>query len=169
MTAYYFGDWIKEIREIFDLSQADLSRKTNNVICQSTISSWERREIKTPSIRNISIVTQSLGIPLSNVPWSYLDLEFNNEEGTRCCEVTKRFSLYDMPKATSVKTFEGQTYELKGFIGIEKDSGEVKHITDLYYRTKTVVSDSKILAKRKNEDDELIKIKGVKKLNVQNK
>lgn len=162
---YYFGDWIKEQRQILQISQAELSDKTNNVVKQSTISMWESGEIRTPSLRNIWTIAKSLGIPLSNVPWDYLDFGFDNDVGeTRCNGVKERFSLYDLPKATSLRTFEGETYELKGFIGIEKESGEVRHITDLYYRTRTVVSDSKLLAKRKGENSELIKTKVRKKV-----
>lgn len=162
---YYFGDWIKEQRQILQISQAELSDKTNNVVKQSTISMWESGEIRTPSLRNIWTIAKSLGIPLSNVPWDYLDFGFDNDVGkTRCNGVKERFSLYDLPKATSLRTFEGETYELKGFIGIEKESGEVRHITDLYYRTRTVVSDSKVLAKRKGENSELIKTKVRKKV-----
>lgn len=158
---FYFGDWIKEQRQIFGLSQTELSLKTDKKITQSTISMWERKEIRTPSIRNIWTITHSLGIPLSNVPWCYLDLGFNDDE-TRCCKVKERFGLYDLPSASAVKTFEGKVYELKGFVGIEKDTGEIKHITDLYYRTKTVVSESSVLAKRKKESDDLVKVKGVR-------
>lgn len=162
---YYFGDWIREQRQILRLSQADLSDKTKNVVQQSTISMWETGEIKTPSLRNIWTITKSLGIPLSDVPWDYLDFGFDNDdEETRCNGVKERFSLYELPKAESVKTFDGKTYELKGFIGVEEESGEVKHITDLYYRTRTVVSDSKVLAKRKGKDSELLKVAIKKKL-----
>lgn len=161
---YYFGDWIREQRQIFQLSQADLSKITDNKIKQSTISMWERREIIAPSLRNIWTIAQSLGIPLSNIPWDYLDFGFDNEQESRCDGVKERFSLYELPKAESIKTFDGKTYELKGFIGVEQGSGEVKHITDLYYRTKTVVSDSKVLAKRKGKDSELVKVAIKKKL-----
>lgn len=162
---YYFGDWIKEQRQILQISQADLAIRTNNTIKQSTISMWENREIKTPSLRSIWRVAKSLGIPLSNVPWDYIEFDFEDEKvESRCDGVKERFSLYDLPKATSLRTFEGETYELKGFIGIEKESGEVRHITDLYYRTRTVVSDSKVLAKRKGGNSELIKTKVRKKV-----
>lgn len=155
MQSFYFGDWIKEQREIFGLSQAELSSLTNNRIKQSTISMWESKEVLTPSIRNIWSITNALGIPLSNVPWNYLDLGFKDEDGARCERVKERFRLYDLPNANSVKTFEGKTYDLIGSVGIEQDSGEIKHVTDLYYRAKTVVSDSKILARRKTVNDEL--------------
>lgn len=156
MESFYFGDWIREQREIFGLSQADLSSKTNNRIKQSTISMWESKEILTPSIRNIWTITNALGIPLSNVPWNYLDLGFKDEDESRCGIVKERFRLYDLPNANSVRTFEGKTYDLIGSVGIEKDSGEIEHVTDLYYRAKTVVSDSKILARRKTVDEELV-------------
>lgn len=150
---FYFGDWIKEQRDIYGLSQAKLSGLTNGKIKQSTISMWESREVLTPSIHNIWSITNALGIPLSNVPWDYLDFN-ENEKG--CVIVKERFRLYDLPNANSVRTFEGNTYDLIGSVGIEKATGEVRHVTDLYYRAKTVVSDSKILARRKNEDAELI-------------
>ncbi|RKD26517.1 hypothetical protein BEP19_16770 [Ammoniphilus oxalaticus] len=70
----------------------------------------------------------------------------------------QRFRLYDLPRANSVKTFEGEVYRVVGSIGIEKESGEVRHITDLYYRAKTVVSQTKIVAKRKHAEEELKKI-----------
>lgn len=156
MQPFYFGDWIKEQREIFGLSQAELSSLTNNRIKQSTISMWENKEVLTPSIRNIWTVTNVLGIQLSNVPWSYLDLGFKDDEESRCEIVKERFGLYDLPKANSVRTFEGKTYDLIGSVGVEKESGEIRHVTDLYYRAKTVVSDSKILARRKTIDEELL-------------
>lgn len=161
---YYFGDWIREQRTILQISQAELSNKTNNVVKQSTISMWESGEIRAPSLRNIWTIAKSLGIPLSNIPWDYLDFGFDDDVGTRCNGVKERFSLYELPKAESVRTFDGKTYKLKGFIGVEQESGEVKHITDLYYRTRTVVSDSKVLAKRKGKDSELMKVEIEKKL-----
>lgn len=161
--SYYFGDWIKEQRDFFELTQKDLSEITQNKITQSIISMWERKEIIIPSIQNIITVTESLNISLQSVPWDHFTLEEENE--ARCVEMKKRFSLYELPSACSVKTFEGKTYDLKGFVGIEKHTGEVKHITDLYYRAKTVVSESKLLAKRRKENEELIKEKREKKLN----
>ncbi|OES43379.1 hypothetical protein BA724_14090 [Domibacillus iocasae] len=71
-------------------------------------------------------------------------------------------SLYELPTCDSVKTFEGKTYKLKGFMGIEQSSGEVEHVSELYYRTRTVVTNNCVVAKRKNVNDELQKIKGKK-------
>ena len=156
--SYYFGDWLKEQRVLFDLTQKDLSMITQNKIKQNVISMWERKEIVIPSIQNILTVTEALDIPLQSVPWDHLVL---HEEDN---EMKERFGLYELPTASSVKTFEGKTYDLKGFVGIEKDSGEVKHITDLYYRAKTVASESKLLAKREKKNQELFKLKNEKKL-----
>lgn len=78
--------------------------------------------------------------------------------------MAERFCLYDLASASSVKTFEGKIYRLKGYLGIEQDSGEVRYISDLYYRTRSVVSDKQLLAKRKRPEDELLKVKGFKKV-----
>nr|WP_328822953.1 hypothetical protein [Planococcus soli] len=78
--------------------------------------------------------------------------------------MTERFHLYDLATASSLKTFEGKTYELKGAVGVEKDSGEVRHIADLYYRTRSVISDKRLLAKRKNAHEELLRVNGIKKV-----
>lgn len=78
--------------------------------------------------------------------------------------MAERFFLYDLASASSLKTFEGKTYELKGAVGIEKDSGDIRHITDLYYRTRSVISDKRLLAKRKHATDDLLKVNGVKKV-----
>lgn len=160
---FYFGDWILEQRKIRGLSQTALVSLTNHQIPQSTISSWERKEILTPSIKNIWIISNALNVPLSDIPWNYLNLGFS-EEKTGGCVVKEKFSLYELPTASSVKTFDGKIYELKGFVGVERETGEIKHITDLYYRTRTVVADSKILAKRKKQDEDLVKVKREKKI-----
>ncbi|OGX77808.1 hypothetical protein A6395_15380 [Exiguobacterium sp. SH31] len=67
--------------------------------------------------------------------------------------------MKELPQADSVRTFDGKTYELHGFLGIERESGEAVQLTQLYYRIRTVVSDSHVLAKRKNPDDELVHVK----------
>lgn len=157
---FLFADWLREQREIRKLSQDQLSELTNGEISQNTISSWENSKT-IPSIRNIAVIAHSLQMSLSNIPWDYIDFGVPNESHSI---VKERFSLYDLPAADSLKTFEGKVYELKGFVGIEKDSGQVEHVTDLYYRTRTVVSNSTILAKRKNINDELTKVKRKKKV-----
>lgn len=82
----------------------------------------------------------------------------------RCNLMAERFYLYDLASASSLKTFEGKTYEIKGAIAVEKDSGEVRHIADLYYRTRSVIFNKRLLAKRKNAHDELLRVNGVKKV-----
>ncbi len=78
--SYYFGDWLKEQRVHFDLTQKDLSAITMNKITQSVISMWERKEICIPSIQNILTVTEALGIPLQSVPWDHLVLDEEENE-----------------------------------------------------------------------------------------
>lgn len=166
--SYYFGDWIREQRELAGLTQKELAEKTQNKIKQNTISMWERKDIAIPSIQNILIITDALGLSLRSVPFDHFNLEVkktsNKNKGRERIKVKERFGLYDLPSASSVRTFDGKTYQLKGFIGVETKTGEVKHITDLYYNVRSVVKDSKFLAKRKNENEELIRVKGLKKI-----
>lgn len=150
--SYYFGDWLKEQREIYGLTQEHVAQVCG--IKQSTISMLESKGSVTPSVRSMWIITKGLGIPLSELPWDCLDFEWKEEEpGGE--HVKERFGLYDLPHAHSVKTFEGKIYNLIGAVGIETESGEVRHITDLYYAAKTVVARSTVLAKRKTVDEEL--------------
>jgi len=44
-------------------------------------------------------------------------------------------------------------------VGIEKETGEIEKVTELYYRARTVVKNNHVIAKRKNETDELKKVK----------
>lgn len=165
MKSYYFGDWIKEQRHSAGITQQELAEKTKLKVTQGTISMWERKEIAIPSIRNILLIVEALDLTLRSVPFDHFDLSLGKnrvEKGS--VEMKERFSLYELPTASSLRTFEGEIYELKGFVGIERTSGEVKHITDLYYNTKTVARENEFLAKRKSIDDELIKVKGHKRL-----
>lgn len=168
MSNYYFGDWIKEQRESAGLTQKKLAERTGNKITQSTISMWERREIAVPSIQNVLIIVKAFNLTLRSVPFDHFNLSLEktgNKIVYKGCEkVKERFSLYELTTATSLKTFEGKTYELKGFVGVEQSTGEVKHITDLYYNARTVARESEFLAKRKKENDELMKVKGHKRL-----
>ena len=159
----WFGDWVKEQRTALGISQSELSDRTGNQIPQSTISMWEQRKNENPSAQNVKLLVESLGIKMTNFPWEHVLFKDKNTEA-RCNQMAERFYLYDLASASSLKTFEGKTYELKGAIGVEKDSGDVRHITDLYYRTRSVISDKRLLAKRKNVNDELVKVNGIKKV-----
>lgn len=159
----WFGDWIKEQRIAIGISQTELSVRTGNQIPQSTISMWEQRKHENPTAQNVRLLVESLGIPMSNFPWDHVLFKDKHTE-VRCNQMTERFHLYDLATASSLKTFEGKTYELKGAVGVEKDSGEVRHIADLYYRTRSVISDKRLLAKRKNAHEELLRVNGIKKV-----
>lgn len=160
------GDWIRSEREQRGLFQSQLAALTNYEVSQSAISQYERNEIKDPSIKNLFAIAKALKIPFGEIPWGILEQETQKETGSGSLG-KERFSLYELPTADSIRTFEGKTYDMKGFIGIETETGEVEHVTDLYYRTKTVVSGNVVLAKRKNANDELVRVTNRKKLKAQ--
>lgn len=145
------------------ISQSELSDRTGKQIPQSTISMWEQRKNENPTAQNVRLLVESLGISMKNFPWEHVWFKDKNTEA-RCNQMAERFYLYELASASSLKTFEGKTYELKGAVGVEKESGEVRHIADLYYRTRSVISDKQLLAKRKNAHDELLKVNGIKKV-----
>ena len=127
---------------------------------------WENKEIEIPSINNIMVIIEALGLSLRSVPFDHFHITKNENVPTqRSDRVSERFSLYEMPTASSVKTFCGKVYQIKGFVGVETKSGEVKHVTDLYYSTRSVAKEEKLIAKRKNKTDELTKLKKEKKIN----
>ena len=161
--AVWFGDWIKQQRVLLGISQSELSSRTGKQIPQSTISMWEQRKNENPSAQSVRLLVESLGISMNDFPWEHVLFKDKHNEA-RCNQMAERFYLYDLASASSLKTFEGKTYELKGAIGVDKDSGDVRHITDLYYRTRSVISDKRLLAKRKNVNDELVKVNGIKKV-----
>lgn len=159
----WFGEWVKEQRTMLGISQSELSNRTGKQIPQSTISMWEQQRNENPSAQTLKLLAESLGVPMTNFPWEHVLFKDKNTE-MRCNEMAERFYLYDLASASSLKTFEGKTYELKGAVGVERESGDVLHIADLYYRTRSVVSDKRLLAKRKNANEELIKVSGIKKI-----
>ncbi|MBF6633862.1 MAG: helix-turn-helix transcriptional regulator [Planococcus sp. (in: Bacteria)] len=159
----WFGDWIKEQRMALGISQTELSDRTGKQIPQSTISMWEQRKNENPTAQNVRLLVESLGISMNNFPWEHVLFKDKNTEA-RCNEMADRFYLYELASASSLKTFEGKVYELKGAVGVEKESGEVRHIADLYYRTRSVISDKRLLAKRKNAHEELVRVSGIKKV-----
>jgi len=70
----------------------------------------------------------------------------------------KRFAFYDISSsnAKSVRTFDKKVYNLKGTVAIEARTGNVEKVADIYYRVRSVMDTKhKVIAKRKNEDDEL--------------
>lgn len=159
----WFGDWLREQRIALGISQTELSTRSGKRIPQSTISMWEQGRHENPSAHSVQLLVESLGISMNDFPWDCVIFKDNNAE-TRCSRMKERFCLYELSSASSLKTFEGKTYELKGYVGVEQETGEVRHISDLYYRTRSVVSEKQLLAKRKTPDDELMKVRGVKKV-----
>lgn len=168
MEGYFFGDWLKEQRKKLNLTQKDLSLKTNNEISQSVISTWENKSVDIPSINNIMKVVKALDLSLQSVPFEhfYFAEKGDNDSYVLRSDILERFGLYELPnKAKSVKTFCGKTYEVKGFVGVESETGEIKNIADLYYNVRSVMDkDNMLSAKRKNKNDELTKLKKRKKI-----
>jgi transcriptional regulator with XRE-family HTH domain len=158
------GEWIRDQRIERGLSQLQLAMLANNEISQSAISQYERQEIKEPSLKNIFALSKALDISFKDFPWDIICSELEKTGDGNLGK--EKFGLYDLPTADSVRTFEGKTYNLVGFIGIECDTGDTQHVTDLYYRTRTVVADSRVLAKRKNINEDLIRVKKGKRVKV---
>jgi transcriptional regulator with XRE-family HTH domain len=144
------GDWLKKEREKRNITQFDVAETVG--VSQAKVSFWENNK-SLPSILDLYKFSSLIGLcSLAEIPFEKLD--FNKGD-----VVMERMSLYELPTNDSIRTFEGRTYELKGFLGVEKDSGEVEQVTNLYYRARTVVKNNQVTAKRKNESDELKKIK----------
>src|SRR5699024_387174 len=141
----------------------DLSLKTNNEISQSVISTWENKSVDIPSINNIMKVVKALDLSLQSVPFEhfYFAEKGNNDSYVLRSDILERFGLYELHnKAKSVKTFCGKAYEVKGFVGVESETGEIKNIADLYYNERTVIDiDNIISGKRINQIDQVTKLK----------
>ncbi|MBT2576873.1 hypothetical protein J7E43_05560 [Bacillus sp. ISL-8] len=78
----------------------------------------------------------------------------------------KRLTFYDVScKAHSVKTFDGKTYQLKGAVAIENNTGEIERTSQIYYMVRSVLDKNhNLIAKRKNVEDELVAIKKPRKI-----
>lgn len=74
----------------------------------------------------------------------------------------KRLAYYDISSSSAkgLKTFEGKTYELKGALAVERETGKIERVAEIYYRVRSVVNEKGIIiAKRKTIEDELISVK----------
>lgn len=154
-----FGDWLKIERKKKKVTQKEMCERLD--IAQSTLSNWENNKVA-PPVNVLDQLLSSLELKRKEMPDSVFFKKRNESKGDAIME---KMSLYELPTHDSIKTFEGKTYKIHGFVGVETSSGEVEPVTELYYRTRTVVSENKVIAKRKNENDELKKMKKLKKLN----
>jgi len=144
------GDWMKKEREKRNITQLEVSEYIG--VSQAKVSFWENNK-SLPSVFDLYKFSCLIGLR------SMGEIPFNKMEFGKGEVVMERMSLYELPISDSIRTFEGKTYELKGFVGIETETGEIEKVTELYYRARTVVKDNYIIAKRKNESDELKKVK----------
>ncbi|PHE52954.1 hypothetical protein [Bacillus pseudomycoides] len=70
----------------------------------------------------------------------------------------QRLAFYDISSscAQSVKTFDGKVYQLKGAVAVENATGNIERVAEIYYRVRSVMDEKqKIIAKRRNQNDEL--------------
>lgn len=143
-----FGDWLREKRIELRLSQNDFVEKSNGVLKQATLSSYEKNKVKEVTVLKILSIGEVLGLKATEIPWHLLDA---NNEGN-----CSRLGLYELPlQANSVKLFNGKVYEIQGFLGKEVKSGQIKKISEIYYQVRTATKDGTVCAKRKKPHDEL--------------
>lgn len=146
----FIGDWMKREREIREITQFEVAEYIG--VSQTKVSFWENNKT-TPTVYELYKYSVLIGLrSLSEIPFG--NFHFNKGD-----VVMERLSLYELSANDTVKTFEGEVYELKGVVGVKKETGEIERVTDLYYRTRTVVKDSQVIAKRKNKNEELKKVK----------
>ncbi|MCM3169456.1 hypothetical protein [Peribacillus frigoritolerans] len=76
----------------------------------------------------------------------------------------KRLTYLDLKDAKSVRTFDNETFILKGALAVDQDNGNIEKLADVYYRVRTAIDENEqIIAKRKNALDELKQVKSNKR------
>lgn len=76
----------------------------------------------------------------------------------------KRLTYLDLKDAKSVRTFDNETFILKGALAVDQDNGNIEKLADVYYRVRTAIDENEqIIAKRKNALDELKQVKSTKR------
>lgn len=153
---YRFGEWLRRERLEHGWSQVELAERTYGEISQAAISAYERSR-SIPSILDVKILATACEQTLGSIPWDEFDLRMEKKRNWSHLK-QERFDLAELPLADSVRTFDGKTYKLCGRIGIELESKKVEEISKLYYRTRTVVADNCVIAKRKQLQSELLHV-----------
>ncbi|RXZ02122.1 MULTISPECIES: hypothetical protein [Fictibacillus] len=76
----------------------------------------------------------------------------------------KRLTYLDLKDAKSIRTFNNETYILKGTLAVDEENGNIEKLADIYYRVRTAIGqDEQIIAKRKNTFDELLQVNSNKR------
>ncbi|MFD4820114.1 hypothetical protein [Peribacillus butanolivorans] len=76
----------------------------------------------------------------------------------------KRLTYLDLKDAKSIRTFDNETFILKGALAVDQDNGNIEKLADVYYRVRTAIDENEqIIAKRKNALDELKQVKSNKR------
>lgn len=145
------GNWLKKERLKRKYTQEEVAREVG--IKQSTYSLWERNKISL-RLEQIILLIDYFGIALETIPVEIL----------RGSADMKRLTVYELPAvASSLKTFDGEEYRILGFLGVS-ENGKVEKLTELYYSTRSVIKDDKLIAKRKKRTDELTLVNKPKKI-----
>lgn len=75
-----------------------------------------------------------------------------------------RLTYLDLKDAQSIRTFENETFILKGTVAVDLENGNIEKLADVYYRVRTAIGkNEQIIAKRKNPFDELKQVKSNKR------
>ncbi|MGM0924659.1 MAG: hypothetical protein ACQEWW_26325 [Bacillota bacterium] len=84
--------------------------------------------------------------------------------------MAERLTYLDLRDAKSVRTFDNETFILKGALAVDQDNGNIEKLADVYYRVRTAVGENEqIIAKRKNALDELKRVNSNKRFVKKNK
>lgn len=75
---------------------------------------------------------------------------------------TKRVPFYELAVIAdggTARTFSKEIYQIRGVVARNIETGEVVKLSNLYYEIRTVMNrNRKVVAKRKNQSDELIRV-----------
>lgn len=111
------GDWIQKERKKKFPSQHTFAAYIG--ISQATISLWERNKI-IPSVTQLATIAKSFGLSLKEIP--YEEFENLDREGS---EVKFDFTNLNFNN-NNFETPDGKKFQLKGVIGVDVTSGELK-------------------------------------------
>ena len=150
------GLWLRDTREVNGLTQKELAALSNGVISTASISAYEADKVKDISAAKLLILADLMDVPRSEIPWDLVEQKY------RELEDSERLGLYDIPEeVSSVRLFNGKTYEVQGMLAKETITGEWKPIAQIYYQVRTAraIDSNAICAKRKRPHEELTRTK----------
>jgi hypothetical protein len=74
-------------------------------------------------------------------------------------KMRRRWSHIELSyRASQIRTFDNEVYMIKGNLAVNKDNGDIKPVSHIYYNVRNVRNhQKKMIAKRKSPADELCK------------